>query len=65
MYWQIQNRKWVNMIDNYITVKCPNCKKKVLCDLHECGCIFGKCECGLDIEKTDKCQNNEQLRIKK
>ena len=48
------------MIENYIEIICPNCKEKVLCDLHHCGCIFGKCEnCGLDIEKEDNCKNNK------
>jgi len=46
------------MIIDYITKKCPKCGNEVLCDLHDCSCIFGHCEeCGTDYEFEKNCKN--------
>jgi len=45
-------------IKDILRVKCPGCKKFTLADLHDCGCIIGKCEhCGGDFEITTECKN--------
>ena len=45
-------------IINYIYTTCPNCKKRPIADLRDCGCVFGKCEyCGTDFEICDNCGN--------
>lgn len=45
-------------ITDYVYKLCPNCKAEVLCDEHDCGCVFGKCsECATDFEFDKDCAN--------
>ena len=47
------------MISDTVYRNCPNCGIEVLCDEHDCGCIFGKCnECNTDFEFDEHCQND-------
>jgi hypothetical protein len=51
------------MISNQVHRGCPNCGSNVLCDEHDCGCIFGKCEnCNTDFEFDDNCKERERER---
>jgi len=46
------------MIIDYIEKICPECGEKILCDVHECNCVFGICEaCGQDFEFEKNCTN--------
>lgn len=49
------------MIIDYVYIKCPNCKKETIADLHDCNCIFSNCEhCGTDIEICKNCKNTKE-----
>lgn len=48
-------------IIDIVRVKCKQCKRKVLADKHDCGCIFAYCEvCGIDFEYDTKCTNHKK-----